>query len=80
MQEAEIFEFLQKMESRGCDKTSFKHYVNTAITVRHVSEDFLIQFSQYITMKVLKEHYAAEIASQEYPTIALLVESNPNED
>ena len=73
--EEEIIPILDRLQERGEDSDIFKGIINTLIQARHVSEDFLMHFSDSLDLSVVKKQYSVEIKSQAYPSIALLAAS-----
>lgn len=75
LSEVELMSILDNMLAKGCDHDNFKILLRLLLESRHFSEDFLLNFYEYTTSDIIKIKHLADIKSQAYPSIALMVQS-----
>lgn len=77
LKEEEIEEIFDKIIERadGKDNDSIvKDSISAIIKKRHFSEDFLMKYFQYTSIEVIMKEHSADIKSQNYTQLALLIE------
>lgn len=75
LSEVELMSILDNMLAKGCDHDNFKILLRLLLESRHFSEEFLLNFYEYTTPNIIKIKHLADIKSQAYPSIALMVQS-----
>lgn len=74
LKEEEISEIFNKIVERESDSEKIKSIVSRVVRVRHFSEEFLLEYIQYMDMNDITVMHNADIKSGEYPNIALIIE------
>lgn len=75
LDENTLIDLIKTIIDRGETDDLISSMVNSIIQKRHVSEDFLIEFSDILDMKVVKQYYSSDIKTQRYSRIALLIQT-----
>lgn len=77
LQEKEIDELLEKIINRCNNDENVKQFIQNLIFSKTYSEDFVLKYYSYIMDKTtLKAIYKPFIKSQQYPSLALLLETD----
>lgn len=77
LKEEEIEEIFDKIIERadGKDNNSIvRDSISAVIKKRHFSEDFLMKYFQYTSIEAIMKEHSADIKSQNYTQLALLIE------
>lgn len=74
LKEEEISEIFNKIVERESDSEKIKSIVSRVVRVRHFSEEFLLEYIQYMDISDITVMHNADIKSGEYPNIALMIE------
>lgn len=74
LKESEIEELFDKFIERNDDSDDIIKILKSVISQRHFSEDFLLKYYIYIDERTVKTQHSADIKSQEYSRLALLIE------
>lgn len=74
--EKEVDSLLEVLLIRGVNEMSdIKGVITYIIRHRHFSEDFLLKYFEHVTIEDIRVLHSADIASHDYPALALMIES-----
>lgn len=75
LKEDEINDILNALNSRCTDRSFVRDSVRTVVRNKHVSEEFLLNWYEYLSKDDIMKFHKSEIVSQEYANIAVLIQT-----